>query len=127
MTEVQIFDDVTGEQPSQPTLQSKGSSGYKRLKVRHRTLIEEHERLKADHQELLAERESLQTDIDKLLQQHNRLMQNVRTPQPQLSWFEGASLVISQLAANPEPQACKLMEATLVGLLQRAIGLGRMP
>ena len=121
MTDVQPIDVA-------PAPGLKKSSGYRRLQVRHRDLIASHEALKAEHQGLLAEQETLQADIDKLLQQHQRLMQSARTPQPQPNWFEGASLVISQLAANPDPQACKVMEAALVGLLQRTIGLGaRLP
>jgi hypothetical protein len=121
VTDTQPIDIVSSPHP-------KGSSGYRRLQGRHKALIAQHEALKREHGELLAEQETLQSDIDKLLQQHQRLMQTVREPQPQPNWFEGASLIIGQLAANPDPQACKLMEATLVALLQRTIALGsRVP
>ena len=115
---------MTDIQPAEPTPQPKGSSGYRRLQGRHRNLIAEFEALKSDYEGLQIEQEALQRDVGRLLEQHKRLMANARAPQPQPNWFEGANLVLSQLAANPDPQACKVMEAALVGLLQRAIGLG---
>jgi hypothetical protein len=101
---------------------SRPKSGYARLRVRHRALIEKHEALKAELAERGEREAELQQSIDRLLEQHRRLMSEVRAPGG--NWFEGANLTLSQLAANPEPQACKIMEAALVGLLQRAIALG---
>jgi hypothetical protein len=69
MTDMQqVHDEMVAEAPS----------GYRRLQVRHRNLLAEHEVLKAD----LAERDQieseLQASIDRLLEQHKRIMQTVK-------------------------------------------------
>jgi hypothetical protein len=56
--------------------------------------------LKSNYEGLQIEQEALQKDVGRLLEQHKRLMANARAPQPQPNWFEGANLVLSQLAAN---------------------------
>ena len=112
----QVHDEVVAESPPEAP---RKSSGYRRLQVRHRTLIEQHEALKAD----LAERDQieseLQASVDRLLEQHKRLMQTVRTPQPQQPWFESANQILASLAEAPEPRALQVMTAALAGLQQR--------
>jgi hypothetical protein len=103
---------------------SRPRSGYARLRVRHHAVIEANKALQAELAERDEREAELQQSIDRLLEQHRRLMSEVRTPQPASNWFEGANQTLAQLAANPEPAACKIMEAALVGLLQRAIALG---
>ena len=121
MTDImqQVHDEVVSEAPPEPV--PRKSSGYRRLQVRHRTLIEQHEALKAE----LAERDQieseLQASIERLLEQHKRLMQTVRTPQPQQPWFEGANQVLAQLAVDPDQRALQVMTSALAGLQQRLL------
>jgi hypothetical protein len=101
----------------------KKSSGYRRLQVRHHTLITEHEVLKAE----LAERDQieseLQASIDRLLEQHKRIMQTVKGPvrygEPPPSWHEGANAILGQLENNPERLALQTMTAWLAQLQSR--------
>jgi chromosome segregation ATPase len=97
----------------------KKSSGYRRLQVRHHSLLVEHEVLKAELAERDEHEAELQASIERLLEQHQRLMQTVRAPQPQQPWFEGANQVLAQLAQAPDQRSLQMMTATLAGLQQR--------
>jgi hypothetical protein len=65
----------------------KHSSGYSRLRHRHRLLIESHERLVKDYAALVAQHEELQLDAQRLLEQHERLMAAVQNGQPRVGIY----------------------------------------
>jgi hypothetical protein len=122
MTDIQPVD--LGPEP-EPTPQSKGSSGYKRLKVRHHNLIEQHDALKAELAERDEREAELQQSIDRLLAQHKRIMAEARTPQP---WFDGAKQALASLAENPDRHAIEVF-VTALAVLQRRIDpiVSRLP
>lgn len=110
--------ETATRQPEAAPEQLRKSSGYRRLQVRHRALITDHESLKADHAALLDQQLELRADIDRLLEQHGRLMQNAKAT-PATNWFEGANLTLAQLAANPDPRAVQIFVAALAQLQTR--------
>jgi hypothetical protein len=102
--------------PHQEPAAHKPTSGFQRLKGRHHRLVQEHESLLVEYHDLLARHTSMETEIERAaLERFQALVQNFKNP----SWFEGANLVISQLAQNPEERACDVMVATLASMLQR--------
>ena len=94
-------------QPSRPT------SGYSRLRNRHRDLIATYESLRNDHEILKAAYEQLEADVQRLLEQHTRVMQAVRSGP---SWPEMAADALEQLAARPTPSALQGTAAALAQL-----------
>lgn len=110
--------ETATQQPEATSEQPRKSSGYRRLQVRHRTLIEQNESLQRDYYALLDQQRELQQDVDRLLAEHQRLMQRAKAPSPK-GWFEGANLSLAQLAAAPEPRALQVMTAALAGVQQR--------
>ena len=115
MTEQQ---DVQEQTPSEPAAQ-RPRSGYARIRLRHHKLIEVHEALKNDYEALQIEQEALQRDVDRLLEQHRRLMQAAKAPPQAVNWFEGANMVLAQLAASPDPRAVQIFVAALAQLQSR--------
>ena len=58
-------------------------------------------------------------DVDRLLEQHRRLMQDAKAPPAAVDWFEGATMTLAQLAANPDPRAVQVFVAALAQLQSR--------
>ena len=116
----QVHDEMVAEAPPEAP---RKSSGYRRLQVRHRNLLAEHEVLKAE----LAERDQieseLQASIDRLLEQHKRIMQTVkgavRYGEPPPSWHEGANAILGQLENHPDRLALQTMTAAIAQLQGR--------
>jgi hypothetical protein len=76
MTDMQqVHDEMVAEAPPEAP---RKSSGYRRLQVRHRNLLAEHEVLRADLSERDQIESELQASIDRLLEQHKRIMQTVK-------------------------------------------------
>ena len=105
-------------QQTEVAAERKKSSGYRRLQVRHRSLIEQNESLQRDYCALLDQQTELQADIDRLLEQHGRLMQNAKGT-PAANWFQFANLMLAQLAANPDPRTVQIFVSALAQLQAR--------
>ena len=92
--------EIKTQEPEQPDRPDRPSSGYSRLRNRHRELIAAHEALRNDHEVLRAAYAQLEGDVQRLLEQHTRVMQAVRSGP---SWPEMAAEALAQLAARPTP------------------------
>ena len=105
--------EIKTQEPEQPDRPDRPSSGYSRLRNRHRELIAAHEALRNDHEVLRAAYAQLEGDVQRLLEQHTRVMQAVaRGP----NWPEMATEALAQLAAHPNPAALQGTAAALAQL-----------
>jgi len=105
--------EIKTQEPEQPNQPDRPSSGYSRLRNRHRELIAAHEALRNDHEVLRAAYAQLEGDVQRLLEQHTRVMQAVRSGP---SWPEMAAEALEQLAARPNPSALQGTAAALAQL-----------
>ena len=121
MTDVQHANEIVVEKHQEP--EAKKSSGYRRLQVRHHTLITEHQALKAELAERDEREAELQQSIARLLEQHKRIMAEVRSPvrygEPLPSWHEGANATLGQLENSPDRLALQTMAAAIAQLQSR--------